>query len=44
MRLEHEVRKRSTVEQHFTHGDWRIVKIYVHGELSEIKVNSIGNA
>ena len=41
MRLEHETRNSSRIEQHFVHGEWRIAKTYVHGELVEIKVNSI---
>lgn len=38
MRLESEVRRSSTLEQHFVHGRWKIVKIYVRGELREIIV------
>jgi hypothetical protein len=38
MRLESENRRSSTLEQHFVHGKWRIIKVYVHGKLSEIIV------
>ncbi len=38
MRLESEVRRYSTLEQHFIHGRWAIVKIFVKGELREIVV------
>ena len=27
------------LEQRYTHGNWRIIKIYVKGELREIIVN-----
>jgi hypothetical protein len=39
MRLESEARRPSVLEQHYVHGKWRIVKIYVKGKLSEIIVN-----
>jgi len=39
MRLESEARKESLLEQCYTHGKWRIVKIYVKGDLLEIIVN-----
>ena len=38
LRLEYEVRKAVLLEQHFVHGDWRIVKIYLRGKLQEIVV------
>ena len=38
MRLESETRKLSTLEQHFVHGRWEIVRIYVRGVLREIQV------
>lgn len=38
MRLESEVRRYSTVEQHYLHGRWVIVKVFVRGELTEIAV------
>jgi len=39
MRLESEARKEGLLEQRYTHGKWRIIKIYVKGELREIIVN-----
>jgi hypothetical protein len=39
MHLESEVRKPSILEQRYSHGKWRIVKIFVRGRLSEIIVN-----
>lgn len=39
MRLEAEVRRLNLLEQQYTHGIWRIVKIYVNGKLREIAVN-----
>jgi len=39
MRLESEARKESFLEQRYTHGKWRITKIYIKGELREIIVN-----
>jgi len=39
MRLESESRRASVLEEHYIHGRWRIVKIYVKGKLSEIIVN-----
>jgi hypothetical protein len=41
MRLESEARKLSVLEQHYIHGKWKIVKIYVKGKLREIIVNRI---
>lgn len=38
MKLESEVRRLSFLEQHFTDGRWKIIKIYVRGELHEIVV------
>lgn len=38
MRLESEVRTSSTLERHFVHGGWSIIKIYVRGELREIVI------
>lgn len=38
MRLESEVRRSSTLEQHFVHGRWTIIKLYVKRELREIVV------
>jgi hypothetical protein len=38
LHLESEIRKFSTLEQHFVHGKWRIVKVFVGGELHEIIV------
>ena len=43
MRLESEARRPSVLEQHYVHGKWRIVKIYVKGKLSEIIVNRTEN-
>jgi len=40
MRLESEVRKSEVLEQHFVHGKWAIVKVYIRGELREIVVRS----
>jgi len=40
MRLESEVRRSTILEQHFVHGRWNIIKIYVKGELREIIVTS----
>jgi hypothetical protein len=39
MRLESEARKAAVLEQHYVHGKWRIVKIYVKGQLREIIVH-----
>jgi hypothetical protein len=39
MRLESEVRNPNTLRQSYVHGKWRIVKIYVKGQLREIIVN-----
>jgi hypothetical protein len=39
MRLESEARRSHIVEQHYVHGKWRIVKIYMNGQLREIIVN-----
>jgi hypothetical protein len=38
LRLESEIRRSSTLEQHFVHGKWEITKIYVNGDLHEIAV------
>jgi len=38
MRLESEARKASLVEKHYVHGKWKIIKIYMRGELREIIV------
>ena len=38
MRLESEVRRSEVLEQHFVHGKWAIVKVYIRGELREIVV------
>jgi len=38
MRIESEVRSSSTLEQHFVHGRWKIIRIYVRGVLKEIVV------
>jgi hypothetical protein len=38
MHLESEVRTASTLQQHFIHGRWDIVKIYIKGSLNEIIV------
>jgi hypothetical protein len=38
MRLEAEVRRSSILEQHFVHGKWKIVRIYIRGVLREIVV------
>jgi hypothetical protein len=38
MRLESEVRRSSILEQHYVHGRWRIIKVYVKGDLREIIV------
>jgi len=40
MRLESEIRKSYTLEQHYVHGRWKIIKIYVRGKLREIIVRS----
>jgi hypothetical protein len=40
MRLESEVRKSEVLEQHFVHGKWAIVKVYVRGKLREIMVRN----
>ena len=40
MRLEAEVRRSEVLEQHFVHGKWAIVKVYIRGELREIVVRS----
>jgi hypothetical protein len=40
MHLEFEVRKAASLEQHFVHGRWDIIKIYIRGELREIIVRS----
>ncbi len=38
MRLESEVRWASILEQHYVHGRWKIIKVYVKGDLHEIVV------
>lgn len=43
LRLESEARRPSVLEQHYVHGKWRIVKIYVRGKLTEIIVNRTEN-
>jgi hypothetical protein len=40
MRLEAEVRRSEVLEQHYVHGKWAIVKVYIRGELREILVKS----
>ncbi|MGA2973320.1 MAG: hypothetical protein ABSE39_11980 [Candidatus Bathyarchaeia archaeon] len=40
MRLESEVRRSAILEQHFVHGKWNIIKIFIKGELREIIVRS----
>jgi hypothetical protein len=40
MRLESEVRRSEVLEQHFIHGKWAIVKVYIRGELREIVVRN----
>jgi hypothetical protein len=40
MRLESEVRRSEVLEQHFIHGKWAIVKVYIRGELREIVVRA----
>ncbi|MGA8904255.1 MAG: hypothetical protein WB661_04525 [Candidatus Bathyarchaeia archaeon] len=40
MRLESEVRRSAILEQHFVHGRWKIIKVYIKGELREIIVRS----
>jgi len=41
MRLESEKRYLSTLEQHFVEGKWKIIKVYVRGELHEMTVRCI---
>lgn len=38
MHLEYYIRKAATLEQHFVHGDWSIIKIYTYSKLSKIIV------
>ena len=36
--MEFETRRSSILEQHFVHGKWEIVRIYIRGVLREIQV------
>jgi hypothetical protein len=38
LHLEYEERRATTLEQRYVHGKWRIIKIYVKGELREVIV------